>query len=379
MLPHTTFCEALRRKATPAAFAVAVVCALGLAFNIWMAELNQDGLGLDYTQFYTSSHLAGTGHMYRWDPARQIEIPKGLEVLSSRLPVVVYGHKILSGLPYPVARTIWMAVSIAALILFAAFWPGARPWPMLAALAWSMSATIALLFGQDVPFWLVFFTAGLLLMERKRPWSAGVVFALCLCKFHLALGIPVLLVAQKRFKTLIAGGITGAALIASCYLIEGAGWLQEYVRTSKVPQFSPAPERMPNLHGVAHWLPWPTAAEIVFAIAVVLLLWTACREGTDLATAGAAAVACGLLVGYHAYAADITLLIPLSVLTIQRPGVPPWLKIWAVAMLSPAPVLLLLSQRPFLAQIPLAAFVVTAVLFGLARPLSLAEPGPKLV
>ena len=151
---------------------------------------------------------------------RKIERENGLEGPTARLPVVVYGFKIFGAVPYAVARSIWMAASIAALVVFAA-WPGARRLLMWGAMAWSMPVALVVLFGQDVPLWLMFFTGGLLLTERKRPWGAGVVFSLCICKYHLALGIPIMLAAQKRWRTLIAGAITVLASIAACFLIEG--------------------------------------------------------------------------------------------------------------------------------------------------------------
>jgi len=344
-----------------------------LAFNIWFAVENRTGWGVDYNQYYAASRLAGTGHLYDWDALRKIEAEHSFQVPTGRLPVVLYGHKILGSLPYPVARSIWMAGSFAALMFFAAAWPGARRVVMLVALAWSMPVTLGLLFGQDVPFWLMFFTAGLVLMERKRPWSAGLAFSLCLSKFHLALGIPIMLAAQKRWRTLMAGVIAVSALIACCFLIEGPGWLAQYAKMAHMAGFSPAPERMPTLYGIAYWLPWPAAAEIAGAVVIVLLLWMACRGGADLGMAGAAAAACGLLLGHHAYAGDCALLIPLSVLTIQRPGVPLWVKVWAVLLLPSAPVLLLVTQKPFLGQIAIAAFVVTAVLFG--KTSSAGKPG----
>ena len=367
--PITKFGEALRRQATPAAVAVAAICALGLAFNIWMAVLNRDGWGIDFNQFYAASRLAGTGHVYDFEALRKIEAGRGPEMRTGRLPVVIYGYRIISHLPFEVARAIWLAGSIAALLLFAAFWPGTRRWRMMLALAWSMPAALLLLYGQEVPFWLMFFSVGLWLMEEKRPWSAGVAFALCICKFHLALGIPIMLAAQRRWKTLIAGTMACLALIGLSFLIEGPDWPRQYAKIfSLMGVFSPAPERMPNLRGVASWLPWATAVEIVSAVAMVWLLWAVCRGGTDLGTAGAAAAACGLLLGHHGYAGDSALLLPLCVLTIQRPGAPSWLKAWAVVLLSPALALLLVSQRPFLAQILVVAFVVTAILFAMARP-----------
>jgi hypothetical protein len=251
-------------------------------------------------------------------------------------------------------------------MVFAA-WPGARRLLMMGALAWSMPVALVLLFGQDVPFWLMFFTAGLLLIERKKPLSAGIVFSLCICKFHLALGIPVLLAAQKRWRTLIAGSVAVVALIAACFLIEGPEWPLQYAKMSQMPAFSPAPERMPNLYGIASWLPWTAAIEIVFVVAIVLLLWAVCRGSNDLGTAGAAAAACGLLLGPHAYAGDCALLIPLSVLTIQRQSTRPWLKVWAVLLLSPMPTLLLVSQRPLLGQMFIVAFIITAIISGTAK------------
>ena len=381
MPQNTTFGEALRRKVTPTAITVAAVCALGLAVSTWFAVVNKEGWGLDYNQFYSASRLVGTGHAYDWEALRKIEAENGPAVHTGRLPVVLYAHKALGSLPYATARSIWLAASMAALAIFAAFWPGTRGWRMMVGLAWSMPATLLLLYGQDVPFWLMFFSGGLWFMERKKPWSAGVVFALCICKFHLALGLVVMLAAQKRWKTLIAGAMAGAALIASCFPIEGPGWPAQYAGVfAKMRDFSPAPERMPNLRGIASWLPWATAVEIVSAVAIMWLLWAVCRSGTDLGTAGAAAAACGLLLGHHGYAGDCLLLMPLSVLTIQRPGMPSWLAVWAAIMLSPAPTLLLVSDRPFLGQMLVVAFTVTATFFARVKPVpqTVNRPGTSL-
>jgi uncharacterized membrane protein len=71
-----------------------------------------------------------------------------------------------------------------------------------------------------------------------------------------------------------------------------------------------------------------------------------------------------LLVGHHSYAGDCALLIPLAVLTIQRQEMPHWLKVWAILLLSPACVFLLVSQKSFVGQVLIAAFVVTAIIVG---------------
>jgi len=269
----------------------------------------------------------------------------------------------------------WLAGSIAALVAFAVFWPGTR-WPlMLMALTWSMPAVLLLLYGQDSAFWLLFVAAGLLLIGRNRPWSAGVAFSLCICKFHLALGIPIFLAAQKRWKTMIAGAIATLALLASCFLIEGPQWPFRYLQMSHMPGFSPAAFKMANLLGVASWFPWPAALDAALSCALAVVLWVTIRGTDDLGTAGAAVAAGGLLLSPHSYANDLVLLIPLAVLTIQHPTLPPWLKGWAVLLLSPAPVLLLVSQRPWLGQVSIVGFVLIAIIAGRANPRSPASAG----
>ncbi len=360
MQPQQTF-SGPRRKSL-FGFIIALLAIPGLMFNLWPVLSSWTAWGVDYNQFYSGGRLVGTGHVYDWDALRKVEAEHGPEVPTGRLPVVLYGHKLLGLLPYDIARCLWTVGGVAAMIAFSAFWPGTRRLYMMVALAWSMSGTLALLFGQDLPYWLMFFTAGLVLIERKHPVSAGVAFSLCVCKFHLALGIPVMLVSQKRWKTLIAGAVATFVWLACCFVLEGTQWPMQYMKFEKMPSFSPAPQRMPNLHGLVSWFPWPNALETISALAILFLLWLVCRRATDVGAAGAAAATCGFLVSHHSYGGDCTLLIPLAVLTIQRQGAPSWMKIWAGIMLSPVPVVLLISEQSFVSQALIVGFVVTAVL-----------------
>ena len=67
--------------------------------------------------------------------------------------------------------------------------------------------------------------------------------------------------------------------------------------------------------------------------------------------AGASAAACGLALGHHGYIGDVTLLLPLAILTLQRQNVPAWIKVWTLVLLSPVPVALIVSGKPFLGQL----------------------------
>src|SRR5471030_13033 len=363
--------DRLQTAKAPGSVPLAVlVCVFGAALNIWLAVQNRTAWGVDFNQFYSASHLAGTGHLYDWDALRKLEMENGPDVPTGRLPVELFGIKIIGWLPYSIAHGLWFAGSLAAMVLFCLTWPGAGRLPMVVALACSTPTALLLVLGQDTPFWLMFFAAGLLLMESGRPRTAGVAFALCICKFHLAVGLPVMLAAQRRWRTLLAGAAAFSLLLAACFLIEGADWPFRYLENSQLARFSPAAERMPNLNGLVSRLPWPPIAEVVLCIAIVLLLWIACRDTADLGFAGALAAACGLLLGRHAYAQDLALLLPLSVILLQRQSAPPWLRAWAILMISPGPTLLLVSNYPLLGQILIVAFVICALIQKRGTPIA---------
>jgi hypothetical protein len=340
----------------------ALACAAGLAVNLWLVAMNGKGFGADFNEFYCASRLAGTGHLYDWDALRQLEAEHGPPIRMGRLPVVAFGWKPIGWMPYPTARGVWLAGSVVSILLFALAWPGLSRLGAAVALCWSAPTALLLLVGQDTPFWLLFASTGLLLLSRGRPRLAGVAFALCISKYHLAVAFPILLVAHKRWGALASAAATGAVLLGASFPIEGPGWPLRYWKALTDPHFSPAPARMANLRGIAWWLPWPGAVEAVLAIAVAYLLWTFFRRTPHLGLAGAGAAAGGLLLARHGYNYDFVLLIPLLVLTVQRPGIPAWLKGWAFLLLSPVATLLVVSNKPFLAQIAIVGFVIAALL-----------------
>lgn len=344
------------------AIGIALLSIPGLFFNGWPAVKNWREGGVDFNQFYSAGRLVGTGHLYDFDALFKLEAPRGPGCPTGRLPIVLYGHKVLGVLPYQTARLAWLALNLAALLVFALFWPGARPLITGVAMAWSMSPTMAILFGQDLPLWMMFFTLGLVLLGKDRPWSAGFAFSLCICKYHLAVGVPVMLVAQKRWKTLIAGATACFVWLAVCFLIEGPRWPVEYLKATRMPEMSPATARMPNLHGLTAWLPGGAAVESILILLVVFLLWRVCRSVTSIGLSGAAAAASGLLLGQHAYTVDCLLLIPLGALMMDRPAIPLWMKAWSLVMLSPVPALLLTSDQPATAQVLIIGFVIAGVM-----------------
>ncbi len=316
---------------------------------------------MDFNQFYAASRLAGTGHLYDSNALGALEAENGPRIHSGRLPIVSYGLRSISWMPFHVALRVWQAASIAALLVVCAVWPGASRLGLLIAFSWSAPAIYLIGLGQDVAFWLLFFALGVVLLDRGYARLAGIAFALCLCKYHLAVGIPVMLISQKRWKTLMTGGLATLALLAASFGVAGLSWPLGYLRTLSSGDFSPGTERMPNLRGLASWSPHSTVVELVAAAGVILLLWLACRR-MSAGAAGAAAAACGLILGHHGYLEDCTLLIPLVVLTVQSRRADMWLRVLGIVLLTPVFTFLLLTGAPYWGQAMLIGFVTLTLI-----------------
>lgn len=355
--------KALNPKRLLLAVAIAAGCALGVFVNIHLVFRAGKG-GMDFNEFYAASRIAGTGHLYDWRALSALETANGPPIHSGRLPVVSYGLRLISWMPFPLALRVWQAASVGALVIVCLIWPGASRLGLLAALAWSTPAIYAVSLGQDVAFWLAFFALGLALLHRGYDRLAGAAFALCICKYHLALGIPIMLASRKSWRTMAAGGMAVLALLAASFAIEGWSWPRAYYQTLSSPDFSPGPRMMPNLRGLASWWPHATVVELFAAAAVALLLWLACRRLTNAGAAGAAAAACGLILGHHGYVQDCVLLVPLAVLTIESRQAAWWLRALGLILLTPVFPLLLVMGAPLAGQALLIGFVTLALVSG---------------
>jgi hypothetical protein len=339
----------------------ASICLCGLILNLWMMVTGKTERSIDFNQFYSAGRLAGTGHLYDWARLRSLELQRNDEAPTARLPIVAYGHKILGRLPYETARNVWLILSVGALMVAGLTWPDVPRLPTSLAIASSAPAAMSLYYGQDVSFWLMFYALGLLLLRKERPIAAGIAFSLCIPKYHLAVGIPILLLATRNWKALAAGAAATLALLASCFFIEGPDWPRQYLGMLQLSKFSPAPQRMPSLYGLASWTPSALVLETVAGAVVAWLLYRACRMTAGNGFAGAAAAASGLLLGHHAFAFDCALLIPLLTLTIFCPPTSVPLQAWALLLVSPAPALLFGSPFPWLGQLLAVGFVVAAL------------------
>jgi hypothetical protein len=336
------------RTALVACLIGAAAC-LGIGFSI-------PERGGDFTEFYAAGKLAGSGQLYNLPRVQEIERLHGdTEIPFGRLPFYAVLFKPLAALPYAWARLVWLIVNAIALAGFAAVWPVERRDRLAISLCWCCPAALLLSMGQDTALFLLFAALGFRLLHANRDFAAGLVFSLCAAKFHLALGIPVFLLARRRWVAVLAGAVGGLVQLAVSFAAEGREWPANLLRLSSVSEFSPAMPKMPNLLGLTHWLPHGIVIEASLALLVLCAVWLISRRSTS-ATGATAALIGGLLVSHHAYVYDCLLLLPALALAWQLP-LPEVPRYWILLLWTPIPYVALMKDRlAVIAQVSISAF-----------------------
>lgn len=330
----------------------------GVLFSMFAAAFGEpfrEGMN-DFAALYQGGRLAGTGQLYDADAQRAWQrqhwgghMPA---VVFTRLPFYALLLRPLAELDYQTAWRIFLLVNIGCALWF--YWSFLRHDPPALLLGTAfLPAYAALVNGQDVWIAAALFALAVRLAGKGEDFTAGLVLSLCAIKPHLFVFVPLVLVIHGRWRWLAGVAAGGTVLLGLSFLSEGPGWLGRYITELSDPRVHERLEAMPTLRnlvcamGAKPWLLWPLTAVVV---AVVIRIGFR-KVRLEVALAGALAGA--LLVNYHAYIADLVLLLPAFVLLKSGglEGVP--LRIWGV-ILSPLPFMLFVRGGVFAAALPLA-------------------------
>jgi hypothetical protein len=329
----------------------------GVAVMLALAFGNRSAWSVDFNQYYAAGSLAGTGHLYDWPAIQARELEHGARAVPfGRLPAFALAMKPFSALPYSIARGLFLALELAALAGFVWLWPFPRRAWAVAAICWSAPVAMCLGFGQDSVLFLFFVAAGLRLLLNGNDFSAGLVFSLCAGKPHLALLLPVALAATRRYTALLGGIAGGAMLVALSFAAEGSQWLNQLLALTHLPDFDPAPDRMPNMRGLLSFFGGSLSVEIVVAVVTIAAVWFLSRR-LPLNRAFALTLAGGLMLSHHSYSYDSVLLIPALLIPFDEAS-PEWLRIWAFVLLTPIPYLLLLTNAELPAHLSITGYTI---------------------
>ncbi len=331
-------------------FRLAAACLIGLAmFALMPLDRMWHGQN-DFVHWYVGGLLFGTPQLHEEGPnqLKQIQLIGAVLNDSYFIRPTFYGLllKPLTLFPYRIAYLLYQLYSLACIAFFLRIYSRRMP-DLLIYAAMSIPLIANVVNGQDVTTLLLLCTISLLLAERRRDFLAGLVFSLCAIKFHLFILTPVAMLVHKRWRLFWGAAIGEVAL----FLIglSGGGWkvFLSLVAVLSKPKNHPYPELMPNLRGLAYSIGGGSTAILVMLFVTVLAaaLYLIVRS-PSYPQGFAYAVMAGLLINFHAYIQDPSLLLLCAPLLLDGSESKPF-RLTYHFLLLPVPYLLLLYQRPW--------------------------------
>lgn len=355
----------------------ALIVGYDLVVGLSLRTADGNWLGMDFINMWFGARLASAG-----DLATLFDFPSYMKALRqvagpdfslhnwSYPPHVLLFIWPLARLDYGPALFAWdcagfLAYGAALRALFAA--RGARPAPILFGLALvAPGAVVNIVFGHVGLFVAALFTAGLAYRDR-RPWLAGVMFGLMTMKPHLGAVVPVLLLAERRWSTIVSAVLTTAALGTITSLVFGWSVFPDYLRkvapiqteilntSFGLEQLSPTWFAAVRILGVAPTWGWPVFA-VTAPLGLLAVILAVRRDLPPIRRDLVVALAVFLTTPY-AFLYDLALTVPFLVLYL---GAATTLRARMLAILA------LLSPNLPLAtaqiHIPLTPIILTAML-----------------
>jgi len=320
--------------------ATIVLCTLGSGLLCASLYAGRDSVGgTDFLALYSGARLLGTGHMYDpqaiWNLQADTIGKYGEALLFTRIPCFGLFLWPLVQLPYPTAKHIWIALQLVMVIAAVWLWPGSKRTAMVV-VCWSLPALMCLAHGADTTllfFWLVLWRR---LESQNRPVPAGIALAFCIAKFHLFLFLPLLLLRHRRWPVLKGSAIGVLACLALSFAAAGWRWPTDFLHVLTLPGINPGRMVMPNIHGLFPRLEVPL-------VIVTLILTGVAIFKLDYLDGLVVALVGSLLCSYHAYVMDGVILLPATILTIERHR-SQWPFPVAVIMTTPIPWVALLMR-----------------------------------
>lgn len=330
---------------------VRIVLAVTIALVLGALALSRNGLdptgkplGTDFISFWTASKLALAG-----DPAAaydsrlhgeaQRALFKGVELDGYTAffypPVFLLICLPLAALPYLASLAAWLGAT------GYAYWRTMRAILPGSGMGLAILAYPAVLLnaghGQNGFLTTALLGAGALAM-RGRPVLAGLCFGCLVYKPHLALAVPVALLAARRWTSLIAAGASALALCGLSAAVLGFDTWRAFLAAAPLARAAleqdwVGPEKMPSVFAAIRLLNGPVVmaygAQCLATAAALGVVAAFCRTRPEPLAMGAVMAAAAPLASPFLLDYDLVLLaIPLGWMLgqAQRTGFLPWEK-----------------------------------------------------
>ncbi|MGA9527742.1 MAG: glycosyltransferase family 87 protein [Terriglobales bacterium] len=308
-------------------------CNLTLAFRV-VTPL-REGLQ-DFTIYYMAGRLVREGRAAEiYDTAVQYHSQLEFALIPKPEDLKPFNHPAFEALlfvpftflPFWPAYLVWTLLSLTLLAIATLFLkrlPKIRELPALLLGLASLTffpVVMGLLMGQDSVLLLLLFVMALISLYRGSDAAAGAWLAGGLFRPHMILPM-VLLLAARRWRLLL--GFAPIALLAAGISVALVGWkgslaYVQFVLQGEHPHGGFLPRHLPTLRGLISVLPGvrdsPHLTAILIlasSLAVFGLALHRIRQGQDsVGYAFCLASVTTLLVSFHAFSYDLTLLLPL--------------------------------------------------------------------
>lgn len=319
-----------------------------------------DQLGRDFVNYWAGAHLAAEGRAAQvYDLQHFVVFERAHTAANAHLKWYSYPPTtILLSLPLALTAFVpglllWLAAGgliLAAMLRRALGWG----WGLVAAFT-TPAALMNAVSGQNGAYSAALLAGGILALER-RPWLAGMLFGTLCFKPHLALLVPVALIAGGYWRALLAGAVSALVLTGASYLAFGAASWSGFLHN--------APINVHVLeHGLGFWERMPTpfsavrlaggslslayAAQAASALGAAVLTALAWRSRAPLRVRGAVLILAGFLATPYAWDYDLVVSIFAVVwlaAEARERGFMPYEKV-TLLLLAALPLAALLVQR----------------------------------
>lgn len=322
-------------------------------FLVWQVKhLLREGYS-DFAIFYCAGKMLNLGLASQlYDDQAQYRIQRSFAPrVNIRKGPLPYNHPPfeallfapLARLPYFSAFLVWDLFNLALL--------AALPWILrphiallqraspLASVLWFVPAALAFfpllmtfIQGQDTVLLLLLLALAYIALKRNADFCAGCWLGLGLFRFHLVLPLALILLLRRRLKTTLSFALTGVVLgVISLAVV---GWRETLAYPGYIWRMESAlgrraivPHDMPNLRGLlATALSSRLSPALVNSLIAVLSLaliyfvslkWKSAGGGGGLDLGYALCLVSSILLGYHSYVHDLSLLFLASLLVVN--------------------------------------------------------------
>jgi hypothetical protein len=384
---------------------------LGLQISMWvfLAPAILDGHS-DFRQLYTAAYMVRTGHadqIYDYEVQKQFQ-DSLVSKAEIALPFIRPAYQALlfvplSFLDYRHAYFAFLFINL--LLLWLAYrllrpkmqnLADVLPWLPAALCLTFLPVATALVQGQDSIELLVLLAGAAALLDRSQDFWAGVIMALGLFKFQIAIPIVVFFLVWRKWKVSLGFAISACMLAAISVWLVGANQIAVYIHSllsissgaahrvggGNIPlRYATYATGMANLRGLVFnfadgFLPALWIQILTVLLSAVTFLWVAfgARTMQKRADALLIAITASTFLSYYIFIHDLSvLLIPIAIVLDRVIGAeatghnPDRLLARAAALMFTAPICMsILPFHFYLVGIPLCG-----LLFILIRNLEL--------